>query len=66
MIRLVIIFVLIIIILSLLGVSLDALINNKTLHENFTYVWRGVVWLWQNYLLGYIQVLWETFKNLFS
>jgi hypothetical protein len=48
-IQLIIIIILSIVILSLLGVSIGSLINNKTLHENFSFLWNFLVWIWQTY-----------------
>ncbi len=45
-----IIIVLTVVILSLLGVSLGSLLNNKTLQENFNYLWQGLVWIWTHYI----------------
>ncbi len=51
-IQLVIIIVLSVIILSLLGVSITSLLNNKTLRENFGTLWNGIQWLWDTYASG--------------
>jgi hypothetical protein len=48
-IQLIIIIIMAVIILSLLGISISSLINNKTLKENFGFLIKGVVWLWNNY-----------------
>jgi len=48
--QLLIILVLIVIILSLLGVSISSVINNKTLQENFAFLWNTVMRLWQMYV----------------
>ncbi|MEK7659629.1 MAG: hypothetical protein AAB343_00295 [Patescibacteria group bacterium] len=50
MIRWIIIFVLVIIILSLLGVNIASLFNDHTVRENFSYVTGKLVELWQTYL----------------
>ena len=47
--QLIIIIIMAVIILSLLGVSISSLINNKTLKENFGLLIKGAVWLWNNY-----------------
>lgn len=57
--QLIIILVLSVIILSLLGVSISSLLNNKTLKENFIYLWDGLVWLWNSYLVDVARDLWS-------
>ena len=57
--ELIIIVILLVVILSLLGVSLTSLFNNKTLKENFALLWQGVVWLWQHYIAS----LWNLIKS---
>ena len=63
-IQLLIIIALLIIIMSLLGVSLGELFGNKTLQENFAYVFGGTKYLWENYLLAPVKIITNTFKNL--
>lgn len=58
-IQLIIILLLSLIIISMLGVSVSSLINNKTLRENFSLLWQALVWLWQNYLLAQAQAVWQ-------
>lgn len=60
-IQLVIIFLLLIVIISLLGVSLSSLIQNETLKENFGIVGGWVEWVWNNILKGPAQALWNIF-----
>jgi len=62
-IQIIVIIVLCVIILSLLGVSLGSLINNKTLRENFVFLWQGIVWVWSHYIAGYTKTLWEFAKS---
>jgi len=61
-IQLAIIIILSVVILSLLGVSISSLFNNKTLRENLGTLWEGIRWLWNTYA----GTLWEIAKNLFS
>ena len=49
-IQLIVIFILIVIVLSLLGVSLRALFSNTTLHDNFGFVGEWARWFWNSYL----------------
>lgn len=63
-IQLLIILVLAIVIISLLGVSLGELFQNKTLKENFSFVFRWVEYLWDNFLSRPFGLLWNFFLNL--
>jgi len=65
-IQLIIIIVLSVVILSLLGVSISSFINNTTLRENFSLVWHGVIWVWQNYIAPYLQPVWGIIRGVFS
>ena len=49
-IQLIVIFLLIIVILSLLGVSLSSLFQNKTLQENFSFIGVGLGYAWDQWL----------------
>lgn len=62
-IQLIIIIAMAVIILSLLGVSISSLVNNKTLKENFIYLWHGIVWLWQNYLYSQVKTAWTFIQS---
>lgn len=63
-IQILIILVLLIVIISLLGVSLGELFSNKTLKDNFSYVFRGINFVWENYLLAPVKIIFGTFKDL--
>ena len=54
-----IILVLFIIILSLLGVSLGALFENKTLKDNFKFIWKSSTDIWNNYLAVPAKLAWR-------
>jgi len=58
--QLAIIIVLSVIILSLLGVSISSLLNNKTLRENFGTLWKGIRWFWD----AYSSTIWALIKSL--
>jgi glycosylphosphatidylinositol transamidase (GPIT) subunit GPI8 len=64
-IQLIIIIILSVVILSLLGVSISSLINNKTLRENFDLLMKGVRWLWDNYLFAQVRVMWNSVRAFF-
>ena len=64
-IQLIIIVILSVVVLSLLGVSISSLINNKTLRENFALLIKGSRWLWDNYLFAQIKIAWQYMRTLF-
>lgn len=69
--QLIVILVLLIVILSLLGVSLSALFQNKTLQENFSFIGTGFKNLWGSGFGTTVETLWSfvwegVFQKLFS
>jgi len=62
-IQLIIIIILSVIILSLLGVSISSLLNNKTLRENFATLWDWTMWVWNNFLKEYTIATWRFIKT---
>jgi uncharacterized membrane protein len=60
----IVIIILVIVILSLLGVSLSGLFENKTLKDNFSYVWQGVKFVGERYLAPPARTIWNIFLNL--
>ncbi|HBT81219.1 hypothetical protein A2757_01970 [Candidatus Giovannonibacteria bacterium RIFCSPHIGHO2_01_FULL_48_47] len=63
-IQILIILALLVVIISLLGVSLGELFSNKTLKDNFSYVFGGIKFVWKNYLLAPVKIIFGTFKDL--
>ncbi len=61
-IQLIIIIILSVVILSLLGVSIGSLMNNKTLRENFATLWSWTTWAWHNFLKDYAVSTWNFIK----
>ncbi len=61
-----IIIILSVVILSLLGVSLSSLINNKTLAENFIFLWEGAKWVWAHYASALFWKLWDVVSLLWK
>lgn len=62
-IQIIIIAVLLVIILSLLGVSLSALFSNPVLKDNFGFLGKWMAVLWGGYLsvpFSYVQTIWNT------
>lgn len=64
-IQLIIILVLFIVILSLLGVSLSAVFQNKTLRGNFAFVWNAIEFVWQHWLKGPAEIVWSFIAEFF-
>ncbi len=60
-IQLIVIFILIVIILSLLGVSLSALVNNPTLQENFGFIGKWVSAIWNSWLAAPFRIFYTYF-----
>lgn len=63
-IKLLIIFIFLIVLISILEVNLKELFQNRTLGENFAFVFGGMRSLWENYLLRPLKIFWDTFQNL--
>lgn len=59
-IQLIIILVLIVIIMSLLGISLRAVFSNSTLQENFGFIGQRLNWFWDNYLSQPFRFIYNT------
>lgn len=55
----IIIIIIAIIALSYFGVSLRSLFDNDLFKNNIGYVWRGVVYTWDNFLAGPAEYLWN-------
>lgn len=63
-IQIIIILALLVMILSLLGVSLSALFENPILRDNFGFIWDWIRWLWNNYLNVPFWYIYEIFVEL--
>lgn len=70
-IQLIVILALIIIILSLYGVSLSNVFGNQLVRGNFAFIYNFSTWLWDNYLHDpvriafrvWVDVLWKPFVS---
>lgn len=62
----IVIFILVVIILSLLGVNLSEVSDNETLKANFTYVGQGLDYVWQHWLKGSALKVWESGERFFE
>lgn len=63
-IQLLIILILLVVILSLLGVSLSTLFGNKTLRENFSFIWSALKLVWNKYLGAPASYAFDVFRDL--
>ena len=57
--QLLVILILIVIIMSLLGVSLGDIPEKNTLKENFGYLGDGVTYAWNKFIYPYSGIVWE-------
>ena len=64
-IQIIIIAVLLVIILSLLGVSLNALFSNTVLRDNFGFLGRWIADIWNAYLGAVFNYLWNIWVTVF-
>lgn len=70
-IQLIFIFALLLIIVSMMGVSLKDVFGNQLVKGNFSYVYNFSNWLWENYLHDpvriafrvWVDVLWKPFVS---
>ena len=64
-IKFIIIIIIAIIILSYFGFNLRAIVESPTTQGNLGYVWGGVVFVWDTWLVGPVSYLWnDIFINL--
>jgi hypothetical protein len=63
-IQIIIIIALLLVILSLLGVSLSALFDNKLIQDNFGFVGKWIITAWNNYLSEPFNFAFESLKEL--
>lgn len=65
-IRTLVVVIIILVILGLMGVSVEEdVVQNEVVQENTSYVWNGAVYVWETYLSGPVVFLWnEIFINI--
>ena len=61
LIKTIIIIVIALLIISYLGINLRSIVNSPTTQSNFSYVWNGIVYIWQTYLQAPATVVWNFF-----
>ncbi len=65
-IQLIVIFLLLVVILSLLGVSLSSLFQNKTLQENFSFIGTALKTVLNSWVGKTIGVVWDFASTFFK
>ena len=63
-IQIIVIIVIILIALGYFGFNVKDIIDSPAVSGNLSYVWNGIVYIWQNYLTAPFTYLWGVFKNL--
>ncbi|MEK7134631.1 MAG: hypothetical protein AAB805_01760 [Patescibacteria group bacterium] len=63
-IQIVVLIVIILVALGYFGLNVRDIISSPVVSDNLSYVWGGVVHVWQNYLTVPFTYLWGVFKNL--
>ena len=59
MIKWIVILIILILVLSYFGISIQSVVNSHAGQGNFSYVWNGTVFIWNQYLSGPTNWLWE-------
>ena len=60
MIKWIVILIIIILALSYFGINIQSIIQSPTGQSNISYVWNGIVYVWDNYLSAPFNYLWNT------
>ena len=60
MIKWIIIFIILILVLSYFGVNIQSVVNSPAGQNNISYVWNGVVYVWDAYLSAPFNYIWNT------
>ncbi len=64
-IKLIIIFVIVVLILSILNINLKSIIESEPVQNNFSYIWNFAKTVWSDYLAGPVIYFWnDIFMNL--
>lgn len=59
-IRTLVVIIILLVILGLMGVSVENdIVENEQVQENTSYVWSGVVYAWDTYLAGPARFIWN-------
>lgn len=60
----IIIIIAVILVLSYFGISIRSTAESATGQDNFSYVWNGIVNIWNNYIKDPATYLWNIFVDL--
>jgi len=63
MIKTIIVLVILIAILSYFGFDLKNIFESDLVQKNFNYVWQGIIYVWNNFLVQPVHFLWDFFIN---
>ncbi len=63
-IQFIIILVLLLVIVSLMGVRLLDVVNNKIVKDNFSFAWNFSNWMWDNYLHNPVKIAWQLWVDI--
>ncbi|MBI4692222.1 MAG: hypothetical protein HY773_02145 [Candidatus Terrybacteria bacterium] len=58
-IKFIILIIILLIVLSYFGINIRSLFESDLFKNNFNYVWGGVKYVWETYLLGPVKYLWN-------
>ncbi len=59
MIKWIVILIILILVLSYFGISIQSVVNSPAGQSNFSYVWNGATYVWNTYLSGPANYLWN-------
>jgi len=62
-IRTILIVVILIIVLSIFRVSLKSIFDNQFVKDNFSFVWTGITYVWDNFLGQPVMYVYNFFKD---
>jgi len=63
LIKMLILILIALIVLGYYGVSVRQAVQNPTTQDNISYIWNGMVTIWNNYLSAPATYLWNIFFN---
>ncbi len=63
MIKTIIVLVILIAILGYFGFDLKKIFESDLVQKNFSYVWQGILYIWNNFLVQPVHFLWSFFTD---
>ena len=64
LVRTIVIILTALLVLAYFGFNLRNIVNSPTFQDNWSFLWNGIVNIWDNYLSGPAIYLWNIFVNL--